>query len=190
MIFLALTLLAGSSALGQKYFGPKCLGPYCIDHEVRARVLFKLLGPPAQKKSQFDPYCYQSRDGETSLYFYTIDSEPGVTGAVLLSDFPNCLHMGKRITDDKLDSWKTPENIKLGSSENDVVKAYGNPTSQEKIASQTHRHVIQGYRPSDALRVIADKTMFYNDPKGDDLSAAEFGIRDRKVSYIWLSHNE
>ncbi len=190
MIFLALTLLAGSSAIGQKYSGPKCLGPYCIDHEVRARALFKLLGRPAQKKSQFDPYCYQSRDGETSLYFYTIDSEPGVIGAVLLSDFPNCLHMGKQATENKLDAWKTTENIKLGSSENDVVKAYGKPSSQEKIASQTHRHVIQGYRPSDKLPVIAEKTMFYNDPKEDDLSAAEFGIRGGKVSYIWLSHNE
>jgi hypothetical protein len=190
MIFLAVALLAGRSAIAQKYSGPKCLGPFCVDHEVSARVLLKLLGPPALKKSQFDPYCYQSRDGEASLYFYTIDSEPGVTGAVLLSDFPNCLQMGKRVTEDNLSAWKTPENIKLGSSENDVVEAYGKPSSQEKIVSQTHRHIIQGYRPSDKLPVIAEKTMFYNDPKGDDLSAAEFGIRGGKVSYIWLSHEE
>jgi hypothetical protein len=54
-----------------------------------------------------------------------------VIGAVLLSDVPNCLHMGKRATEDNLDAWKTPENIKLGSSENDVMKAYGKPSSQK-----------------------------------------------------------
>jgi hypothetical protein len=98
--------------------------------------------------------------------------------------------MGKRVTEENLGAWKTPENIKLGSSENDVIKAYGKPSSQEQVVSQTHRHVIQGYRPWDKLPVIAEKTMLYNDPKGDDLSAAEFGIRGGKVSYIWLSDEE
>ena len=111
-------------------------------------------------------------------------------GSVLVSDFPNCLHMRKQLTEETLDAWKTQENIKLGSSENDVLKAYGKPSSQEKIVSQAYRHVIQGYRPLDKLPIIADKTMFYNDPKGNELSAAEFGIRGGKVSYIWLSDDE
>ena len=98
--------------------------------------------------------------------------------------------MGKRVTEENLGAWKTPEDIKLGSSEADVIKAHGKPSSQEIIVSQTHLHVIQGYRPSDKLLAIADKTMLYNVPEGDDLSAAEFGIRGGKVSYISLSYSE
>lgn len=190
MVVLALALLAGNPAVNQKYSGPKCLGPFCITREFHAIAFFKLLGKPEQKKSQFDPYCYQVQEGQTSLYFFTIDSEPGAVGAVLLSDFPNCMHIGKRTTQENLAAWKTPENIKLGSSENDVLKAYGKPSSLETTVSRNHRHVIQGDRASDKLPAIADKTMFYNDPKGDDPSAAEFGIRGGKVSYIWLSDDE
>jgi hypothetical protein len=190
VILILLAIVGGNSAFGQKYSGPKCLGPFCIDHEVRARALFRLLGPPAPKKSAFDPCCYQSEGEETSLYFYTIESETGVTGAVLLSDFPNCLHLGKQNTKENLGSWKTPENVKLGSLEDDVIKAYGKPSAEVTADIQAHRHVIQGNRPSDKLPIIADKTMFYNSPNGDDLSAAEFGIRHGKVSYIWLSDNE
>ncbi len=98
--------------------------------------------------------------------------------------------MKKGITEDDLGAWMTPENIKLGSSENDVIKAYGKPSSQEKIVPQNHRRMIQGIRPSDHLPAFAEKTMFYRNPDWDDLRAAEFGIRDGKVSYIWMSHDE
>jgi hypothetical protein len=98
--------------------------------------------------------------------------------------------MRKQVTTDDLNAWKTREGVKIGSSEDDVIKAYGKPSSEDKINAQTYRFAIRGYRPTDNVPMIADKMMLYNDSTGDNLSAAEFGIRSGKVSFIWLSHNE
>jgi hypothetical protein len=98
--------------------------------------------------------------------------------------------MGKRVAADDFGAWETPEGIKIGSSEDDVIKAYGKPSSEDKITSRAYRSLIRGYRHSDTLPVIPEKILLYNDATGRDLSAAEFGIRNGKVSYISLSHNE
>jgi hypothetical protein len=98
--------------------------------------------------------------------------------------------MRSQATTDDLRTWTTREGVKIGSSEDDVIKAYGKPSSENKVDAQTIRFAIRGYRTTDKVQMIAEKMMLYNDAAGDDLSAAEFGVRNGKVSFIWLSHNE
>jgi hypothetical protein len=192
-IFLTLTLLLASLANGLKYSGPKCLGPFCIDRNVPVRTLFKQLGPPSTRPSRLSPYCYQSQDGKTFLYVEAFDSEPDMTAEIFLSEFPNCMHVPKKVTTDNLNKWATKEGVRLGSPETDVLRAYGKPSSELKLDSGIFRLRIRGHRPEDKLPQVGDvgeRRMFYNGDVTNDLSAAEFGIRDGKVSYIWLSQSE
>ncbi len=189
-VFLALTLLVGGVSGKQGYTGPRCLGPYCVDHDIPLRTLFKQLGPPAPRATQFFPYCYQSQDEKKFLYIDEIGEEPGAAGAVFLSDFPNCMHTGKRVTTEDLSAWKTPEGVGIGSSEDDVIRTYGKPPSESKIDAQDYRFAVRGYRPSDPKPNIGEKSLLYNDLTGDDLRAASFSIRNGKVSSIWLSNED
>jgi hypothetical protein len=193
MISLLLAIAVGNVTSEQKYAGPNCLGPFCIDRNVPARSLFKQLGPPESRASRISPYCFQSQDGKKFLYVETFESEPDVTAEVFLSDFPNCIHALKKQTTEDLGAWTTREGIRLGSPEADVLKAYGKPSAEFKVDSKIYQLRIRGHRREDKLPQITDvgeKRMFYNGDVTTDLSAAEFGIRGGKVSYIWLSHNE
>jgi hypothetical protein len=113
-----------------------------------------------------------------------------VPDEVLVSDSPNCLHIPKAVTSDDLHAWKTPEGIGIGSSEQDVLKTYGKPSDRKIIDRLTYRFLIRGYKPSDGDLPLGDEYLFYNGDTANDLSAAEFGIRKGKVSFVWLSDSE
>ena len=189
-IFAIIFLSASVVSAQKKYSGPKCLGPFCIYSDISTTTLWKHLGSPPKRSSHLSPYCFQSEDGRAFLYVETIDSEPDVPDEVLVSDSPNCLHMPKAVTRDNLNAWKTPEGVGIGSSEQDVLKAYGKPSDRKIIDWLTYRFVIRGYRPNDGDLSLGDEYLFYNGDTDNDLSAAEFGIRKGKVSYVWLSDSE
>ena len=144
-LFAAL-LLSGSNGGEHPYTGPNCLGPYCVDRVVLLRSLFERLGQPATKS---EPFCYQSQDGRTFLMVVNRADSSRITGEVLLSDFPNCANTPKQVTTDNLQAWRTKEGIGLGSTEEDVLKAYGKPNSNLKFGTKLHDYmlVIRGYRP-------------------------------------------
>ena len=200
-ILLAILLTVAGTLAGE-YSGPKCLGPYCLNRRTSDRSLFKRLGITTHT-SEPNLYCYQSQSG-VFLYFETVDSEPHAVGDVFLSKFPNCMHMRVHDTPTNL-MWKTDEGIGLGSNQEDVLRAYGNPTSQIPIiegGTQSSRHKadttqsisklrIRGFRTGDKSLIVADRRLFYRSTSNsDDLRAAEFGIRDGKVSWMFLSRNE
>ena len=90
-----------------------------------------------------------------------------------------------------LSAWKTPEGVGIGSPEQDVVKAYGKPSSEKTVDAESYRRWIRGRLPTDRLPKMGQKTLTYrNNGTYLDLRAAEFGIRNGKVSFIWLSHYE
>jgi hypothetical protein len=86
----------------------------------------------------------------------------------------------------RLRAWKTPEGIGLGSSEEDIVKAYGSPSAEKKLEGQKPireiKGLIAGYRAGDERPRTADKVII-NGPR--ELQV-DFGIQDGRVSYIWL----
>ncbi|HLK52214.1 MAG TPA: hypothetical protein VKU42_02095 [Candidatus Angelobacter sp.] len=190
-ISLALLLLASCTAETPKYAGPNCLGLFCVDRRTSAHKLFKRLGQPMGKSS---PYCYASPQEDTFLYVKTGDgSDPDLAVEVFISDFPNCLHMPRRVTADDLRAWKTPAGIGLGSLEENILKTYGKPSNKRRVDltnARTTSHMISGYRPGDPIPKGADKAIFYTGDVSEDLRIVEFGIRNGKVSWIWLSMDE
>lgn len=104
-----------------------------------------------------------------------------------------------------LREWKTAEGIGLGSTEADVIKAYGDPSvqipinedgsGQQQTKGDTDESIfklrVRGFRTGDKVSRLGDHRLFYGPAENsDDLRAAEFGIRDGKVSWIFLSRNE
>ncbi len=190
-ILLATTFLSAGLASTQKYSGPRCLGPYCLDRDAVVSQLLKRLGPPPPRSSEFAPYCYETQDHRGFLYLQSAEAVPPTVDAALLGDFPNCLHMPTALTADNLNAWKTPEGIGLGSSEQDVLHAYGKPSREGKPDSKTYRELVKGYQKGDTLPDIGDKELQYGaGPAVGDLSLAKFGMRNGKVSYIWLSYSD
>lgn len=173
------------------FLGPDCLGPYCTDGDLALNSLLRRLGLPPQKNRPSPLECFQSQDGRASLHFETdVEMTSGVAD-FLLSDFPNCRHMRKRIATKALPTWRTPEGIGLGSSEEDVLKAYGTPSAEKKLEAQKPileiKGLLAGYRAGDNQPRIGDKVIIYG-PR--ELQVADFGIRDGKVSYIWLKDSD
>ncbi|HEV1996054.1 MAG TPA: hypothetical protein VGR03_17105 [Candidatus Acidoferrum sp.] len=173
------------------FLGPDCLGPYCTYGELSLNSLLRKLGLPPQKNTASPLECFQSQDARASLHFRTDVESPSDLDDVLLSDFPNCLHMRKRIATNGLRAWKTPEGIGLGSSEEDVLKAYGTPSAEKELDAQNHgfamKGLIAGYRAGDNQTRVGNKVLIYG-PR--ELQVVEFGIRDGKVSYIWLKDSD
>jgi hypothetical protein len=92
------------------------------------------------------------------------------------------MHMPEIVTREDLRVWKTPEGVGLGTPEEDVLKAYGQPPRQWKTESKVVRDKIRGFRDGDELPNLGDKLLFYY---GTEFSStSEFGIRAGKVSYI------
>jgi hypothetical protein len=197
-------LLTVAAVAPPGYTGPGCLGPFCLRDRVTDRSLFDRIGKATQPSGQ-NLYCYEGTEREAFLYFETIDTEPHVVGDVFLSVFPNCMHMPVHKASADLKEWKTSEGIGLGSAEADVLKAYGDPTvritiNQTDATSQAARGDtpesisrlrIRGFRAGDRASKLADHRLFYGPaPNSDDLRTAEFGIRDGKVCWIFLSRND
>jgi hypothetical protein len=173
------------------FLGPDCLGPYCTYGELSIDSLLQHFGLPPQKNAPSPVECFQSQDSRASLHFATGVEETAGVADFLLSDFPNCLHTHKRITANGLAVWKTPEGIGLGSSEEDVVKTYGTPSAEKKLDARKPlleiKGLLAGYRAGDNEPRIANKVVIYG-PR--ELHVVDFGIRDGKVSYIWLKESD
>ena len=173
------------------FLGPDCLGPYCTYGELSLNSLLRHFGLPPQRNTPSPVECFQSQDGRASLHFATDVEETSGVADFLLSDFPNCLHMRKRIATNALHDWKTPEGIGLGSSEEDVLKAYGTVSAEKKLDAKKPpleiKGLLAGYRAADNQPRTGDKIIIYG-PR--ELQVADFGIRDGKVSYIWLKDSD
>lgn len=169
--------------------GPDCLGASCAAG-FSSRGLFKQLGPPARPTSGNKPaYCYKSQGGTAFLRIELGHEAPAESDGLFLSDFPNCMHSPVKTATSDLQTWKTPEGIGLGSTEEDVLKAYGKPSREAKTTAHESLagRLDMGYRGADPKPQIADKGFVYG-PR--ELEVVEFGIRNGKVSYILLSDSE
>ncbi|MGA8493501.1 MAG: hypothetical protein WB711_23975 [Terriglobales bacterium] len=191
VVLLAAMLLSAGLASEQKYAGPRCVGLYCLNRDAVVSQLLKRLGPAPPRSSEFAPYCYESKDHRVFLYLRSAEAVPPTVDAIFLGDFPNCLHMPTALTTDDLNAWRTTEGIGLGSSEQDVLHAYGKPSKEAKPDAKVYRELVKGYQKGDTLPDVGDKELQYGaGPAVGDLSLAKFGIRNGKVSYIWLSYSD
>jgi hypothetical protein len=186
---LAFLMLWGTHASAQAYAGPKSLGPFRIDKDVSMNSLFEKLGHPS--KAAGDTFCYQSADGHAYLVLTRMVAayDRKVAGDAELSDFRSCLDKPVQVTSDDLAAWRTEKGIGLGSSSEDVMKAYGKPSSAENIGTD-YRAIIHGAPAHSKRKPEVGTTVLGYKGASDDLNAAYFGIRDGKVAWISLSKNE
>lgn len=195
-------LLMLATVGAQDYSGPKCLGMYCMNRTLSDHTVFNKLGQ--HPSSAPNLFCYSAPEKGTFMFFETLDTEPHTVADVLVSSFPNCTHMKVHATSANISNWKTPEGIGLGSIEADVLKAYGKPTSMSRVGEiesqgtkstvvnleAVCRFVIRGFQKGDKTPKIGDHDLFYRSENMDDPSAAEFGIHNGRVTWIFLSQNE
>jgi hypothetical protein len=185
-LFLGITLLL---FLGEPiYLGPKSLGPYNIGHETKMSSILKMVGSPGLIKGSYS--CFMSNDKESFFWVAEMAHAPEIVGQVLISDFPNCRGDLKRITHASFLAWKTDKDIRLGSKEDTVIKAYGKPSRESKVEGSKFRWIIRGQAaPVAGRQEIGDKVLVYSGAEGD-LRTAFFGIRQGTVAWISLSANE
>jgi hypothetical protein len=167
-----------------EYSGPQCLGPLCKGRPQPSVSLFRQLGLPPRTKPIEGYFCFQSKDERTfaSVWAGRNYDWPPEEVEFVLNDFRNCIHMPEIVTREDLHAWQTPEGIGLGSSEEEVLKAYGKPPREWKIDAKIAREKIRGFRDGDKLPDVGDKLFYYYGTEFG--STTEFGIRAGKVSYI------
>lgn len=189
-----LIVVAGGFAESQNYVGPNALGPVRIDKDVSMGNLFERLGRPSSTAG--DVFCYKSQDGKGFLTLTRMVAayDSKVVGTATLSSFRNCVKETVQSTSDDLAAWKTEKGVGLSSTADDVRKAYGNPSREDRIEGTKYRWVIHGDRVNSHYTTkkrpeLGDEVLIYQGAS-DDLRIAEFGIRDGKVVWISLSRNE
>jgi hypothetical protein len=188
ILLLVLALVSGCLGGDRKYAGPASLGAFRIDHDTDLRALLAKLGPPASADGDY--FCYESKDPRSFFWIARMAHQPHVAGDVLLSDFPNCTRMHPQVTSEGLRSWQADKGIVLGSTEEDVIKAYGKPTRQDNIERGLYRWVVHGDKASTTRNPELGSRVLVYQGAHNDLSTAEFGIRNGKVAWIFLSINE
>jgi hypothetical protein len=171
------------------YVGPDCIGSFCIRNTIRRpSSLFQELGSAAgANRTSARIYCYRADSAKAFLRVEMNDEGPTGISVLFLSDFPTCTQAPQKVeqtTNVELQHWKTPEGIGLGSRIEEVTQAYGKPTREDKVA---YRSIFPGYKQGQTAPNVGEKALFY---WSEGLIFAGFGIRDGRVSYIWLSESE
>jgi hypothetical protein len=174
-----------------QYHGPKALGPFKIDDFSFpfARV-FAILGRPAGSEPVL---CYESTDRNKYLWFEEMAGEPKVVGSVFLSKFPNCFNVPKKNVVIDRAMWRTDKGVGLGSTIAELELAHGKAQAIEKIKGRDFRDLVFGGDPNKVRPELGESVWMYGGPYAgisDDLRIAYFGIKQGKVVWIFLSHNE
>lgn len=186
LFLLTMVMAAQQPSLPDHYRGPNDLGPYKIALGTPLRDLFRILGQPPNADAKY--FCYRSRDGEAFLWFEVRAHDPGRTGDLLVSTFPNCRGEPVQVTRARIGKWRTRAGIGLGSPQSAIVGAYGAPVQ---------RWQIQSNNPA----IVHNQTGFPNPGPGwrlrewgyesnEDLRFAHFGLRGARVVLILIGNNE
>jgi hypothetical protein len=193
-IVAILTLVGTSYAQAQTYTGPKNLGPFRIDKDVSMNSLFARLGRPSSTKA--DTFCYRSADLKAFLTVTRMSAvyDETIAASVTLSSSRTCINRTVQITPDELAAWKTDKGVGLTNTEEQVEKAYGTPSKVVSTDGADYGGVIYGNitssdHPSGERPELGSKALIYQGA-ANDLSLAEFGIKDGRVVWISLSYNE
>jgi hypothetical protein len=188
--FLIGNLCGIGQDLGRVYTGPNELGYFHIDHDTSVQHLFRVLGKPLM--SSKEPACY--KNGIAYLWFERRAHSSTIVGDIMLSSFPNCMDSPVRTTSEVLQKWRTEKGIGLGSTELEVIKAYGK-ASERQIKGTAYRSLIQGdylvreNRYANIKRPeLGEKALIYG--SSDDMRSAAFGIKNGKVVWISLTNTE
>jgi hypothetical protein len=169
------------------YKGPFCLADFCLEKSPL----------PSEKKlvAQYGPglrigefRCYSAPEQNAYVHFGVEQNLPSEIVTIIVSDVPNCeSQMKLRASKSPFPMFKTQEGIRLGDSYEDVVKAYGPPTSTRDGTVATFDIV-----PVNRARKVAPfgETALVYDGPSDELIQGIFYLRKGKVAAIYISCSE
>jgi hypothetical protein len=191
-LWLLILLLAGAQAVEKKsqkpkYHGPQCLGPFCFDRPITPTRVTETMGTARRKDNK---YCIHTREGNVYLHLQIerqYYAPSGWSSELVLSDFANCVGKPGSSASTEALGWKTSESIGLGSSEEEVIQAYGKPSSAYSVTPVAMAGFVEGYDaktshlPIRGLKVV---TYYVDDP----ITEGSFLIRDGKVAAIRLAN--
>jgi hypothetical protein len=177
-----------------RYSGPRSLGPYSLDRDMSMKSLLATFGT---KPSGKGTYCFADKEHGLYLYVQPKDDQSGRIANVLLSSFPNCKQLPVLATTVDPDTWKTPEGIGVGSTKEEVVRAYGKPVFVGKLDRKHDVGVIAGvHEPGASQIAVGDSSYLYscliNEKEGcsDDLRVTRMGFSEGKLIWIHISNSE
>ena len=155
--------------------------------------LFARLGRPPSTRGE--TFCYRSARGVYLALTRMSDVyDDKVAGAVTLSRSRDCVMHAVHDTTDDLSLWRTEKGIGLGSTEEQVQEAYDRPTTVVSIEATDYSAIDYGDfagidQPPKNPPDVGTKALIYRGGP-NDLSHAEFGIKDGRVVWISLSYRE
>ena len=177
-----------------RYTGPKSLGWYTHEHFVRLKPFLSAFG--AQPNGS-ETYCFA--DMKNGLYLHAqIDDEHdrGRVQRMFLSSFPNCVHMPVAAAELPPEVWKTPEGIRIGSTKEEVLKSYGQPTWRQTGTFEVTSDEIAGVRTRrQSTPDLGDERFGYSCDLGekevcDSLEFFEVGFSKGRVVWLEISDSE
>jgi hypothetical protein len=182
-----------TSAKKHRYNGPKCLGAFCFDGGSRKKLASTFGSLPKKEKL----YCYKTRGSKAYLQYqiedeYKVHGRFVTIGEMVITDFSNCDAETSSLPRTLPQAaWKTPEGIGLGSSEQDVVRAYGNPAARDPVtAASIATMKAGGAGKSKEVPADAGDTMLTYNSDFAELRLAWILLRHGKVSGIRLADIE
>lgn len=202
LLFASLFLSLGSELIAQhpnnarwgRYLGPNTLGFYSLEHDTSMKAFLEHFGA---KPTGRDIYCFSDPEHGLYLYVRPMDDRSGRVADVLLSSFPNCkgLPTTKATIDPSV--WKTPEGIGIGSTKEDLVRAYHEPIFIKKLDMKNDLGVIAGIRAAGASQIsVGDLSYLYScllsEKEGcpDDNRSARIGLSAGKIIWIHVANSE
>jgi hypothetical protein len=177
-----------------RYTGPNSLGIYSHDRPIALKAFLAYFGTVPTRR---DTYCIA--DEGHGLYLHAkVDSEHdrGHVVDVFLSSFPNCRHLPVVNATIDPDIWKTPEGVGIGSTKQEVLRAYGQPQFRHKGALTPSADEIAGMKASEKIQIdLGDSSYIYScmidEKQGcNDLRATQFEFKNGKVIWISISDSE
>ncbi len=194
-ILLAMLPVLQTSKIKHKYTGPKCLSGFCIKGGSKQKLAAIFGKNP--KNNAF--YCYMAKEPNAFVQYvieeeYKLKAEIITWGSLVITDFDNC---GGRsvMTSASAKELKTLEGIGLGSTEAEVIHAYGKPVEREVVTPKDVQNTANSMfvgptsQPRKISANLGDTILTYKSDF-DDLSFTFVLLRKGRVSGIRTAHQE
>jgi hypothetical protein len=140
-----------------------------------------------------DLYCFADLEMHIYIKLETDEHTPEVD-SLTISTFPNCLGVPAAQTSIDPALWRTPQGVGLGSTKEEVLRAYGRPVYLQAYPADV-RMIVANRNDSLVKGKLDDSHYLYScllDEKHgcNDLRVTRFGFDHGKVNWIAISDSE
>jgi hypothetical protein len=133
--------------------------------------------------------CFGSADDKAYIWIDKMAHSPAKAGSVFVSRFRNCFGQPLKTTPIDPTKWRTEKGIGIESTSEELLKAYGKPRTIEKVVLGIGPLIV-GADGSAGGRPEYGQSIWSYPGADDDVRGAQFGIREGRIVWIFLTHNE